>query len=406
MRNAVPPRMVEFDRAAIETTLRAKGFFDLPRPKFARVSDTERSLVLVTGVSLTEFDAAHYTLTNTKCVRGSNERRYMLNQTAAFTLAHLEHSGDVVIAQTDPPNVGRVRQTFSDYINAGRLHILPVETDAAEFIPAVYRAFADLSTKVPVSAIHLVPYESFAASLPEPFKALIAESPDNLVQAVAKRARLYHQMALVAYDLLATSEQKSLRLIGITALAARRVGGNLLVDTAHKLISTNYLETLALEASAHFGDKKLHVIEIAPGIVDSGLYDNPSTRRATVENALINGFPFVDAKCCLSSIEQLPKLSPYDVGLIASFYLKARTGESFHARLSEDVQNLANGGHQRADILSKASGIVKQNDTHAEITRSLPSWALVPGVELGRFAPLRPEGGYQFIPVVPPGQHF
>jgi len=203
---------------------------------------------------------------------------------------------------------------------------------------------------------------------------------------------------------MANTDQDSLRVLSLTALAARRVGGNLLADAAHKQISTNYIQTLSDELNFHLPDKEIYCVEVAPGIVDNGIYDAPFAREATVERAMINGFAFTGSGSCVETVENLPKLSPTDIGVVAMQYLKHAVGEDFHDRLPAHVRELAMAGRDASTIDQLASSMVSQKDGHATVSRDMPAWAYTSGTSLGRFAPINK--GYQFVPICPSGQMF
>lgn len=182
------------------------------------------------------------------------------------------------------------------------------------------------------------------------------------------------------------------------------MGGNLLADAAHKQISTNYVETLANEINFHMPEKDVYCVEVAPGIVDNGIYDSDVAREATVERAMINHFAFDKSARCVDNVYDLPKLSPRDIGKVAAQYLKHAAGEEFHEQLPPRIQELAQAGRDKETIASLKDTLVRATENSVSISRDMPSWALTTGTEIGRFAPLT--RGYQFVPVCPPGQKF
>lgn len=391
-------------QAAIRQALMAQGYADLPRPRLQPDQAAAQPVVLVTGANVEPLDAAKHLATPTKSIRQVGNTGFILNQAAAFLQAHLENSQAQIVAQVRPDRAAAVAQAFSTHPARDRLHLVPVETGGRPLVQAFYRAAAQIAARQPVSRLDIVPYESFAAGLAQPFRPIYAETADNVIAAAAKRARMFHQMAMVAYDVLANTEQKELRVVAMTALAARRVGGNLLADAMHKLVSTNYIETLAREGQFHFPDRRLATVEVAPGIVDNGIYDSQPARVATLERAAINGFPFDNVAALTRSIDGLPKINPMDIGLVASRYLTAPFGAPIHETLPPHVRELAYGGRSRADFLKAAQESADRAPGHVQLRATLPNWCAVPGMELGRIAPLRP--GYQFVPLCPPGQYF
>ncbi len=382
----------------------AQGFGDLPRARLQPEQNGAQPVVFVTGANVEQLDKDKHRVTPTKSIRQVGDEGFILNQSSAFLQAHLENSQAQIVAQVRPDRAAAVARAFSTHPERDRLHLVPVETGGKPMVQALYQQAAQIATRQPVSRIDIVPYESFAAGLAQPFRPIYAEAVDNVIEAAAKRARMFHQMAMVAYDLMANTEQKELRVVAMTALAARRVGGNLLADAMHKLVSTNYMETLAREGQFHFPDRKLATVEVAPGIVDNGIYDNKPARVATLERAAINGFAFDNNAKLAGSIEALPKINPIDIGLVASRYLTAPFGAPIHETLPQRVQALAYGGRPREEFLKTAQQLATREPGHVQVGEILPNWCAVPGMELGRIAPLRP--GYQFVPLCPPGQYF
>ena len=122
------------------------------------------------------------------------------------------------------------------------------------------------------------------------------------------------------------------------------------------------------------------------------------------ERAMINGFAFAGSGSCVDTVENLPKLSPTDIGVVAMQYLKHAVGEDFHDRRPAHVRELAMAGRDASTIDQLASSMISQKDGHATVSRDMPAWAYTAGTSLGRFAPINK--GYQFVPICPAGQMF
>lgn len=390
-----------FHEAAIRARLSELGFDHYAKIKLQPKEKKAVPLAFVTGVNAEQFDPEKHTLTDTKAIVEAGNGRYMLNQSAALVAVMLAQTNDEIVMQVKPEAVDRIKRIFATLPGYERLHIIPVATDSKSLTEKFYQAAAGISEQRPIARVDLVLYESFAAGLEQPFRPIYAEDPANVAQAVAKRAAFYQQMCMIAYDLLCPGGQDSLRILSLTALAARRVGGNLLADAAHKQISTNYIETLANEVGFQLPTKKIHCVEIAPGIVDNGIYDSKPAREATVERAMINGFPFRDSAAAVKDIKNLPKLSPFDIAKIGVQYLTHAEGEEFHDKLPLHLQELSQAGRERDELKAV---VHQEKDGSLTVSRELPSWALTPGTTIGRFAPLKK--GYQFVPVCPKGQFF
>ncbi len=396
----------QFHLAGVRKKLSGLGFDNHDKIKLQPENENAVPLVFVTGVNAEQFDTEKHTMTDTKAIAKAGNGVYMLNQSAAFVAVMLEDTKHEIVMQVKPDAVARVKAIFSELPGYERLQIIPLATDDNKLTSKFYEAASGVSNKKPIARVDLALYESFAAGIDQPFKPIYDENVETVINAVAKRATFYHRMSLIAYDLMANTDQDSLRVLSLTALAAQRVGGNLLADAAHKQISTNYVQTLAQEINFHIPHKKTHCIEVAPGIVDNGIYDNPHAREATVERAMINGFAFASSGKAADSVADLPKLNPLDIGRVALQYLQHAAGEDFHDRLPERVRELAKAGRSDEDIASAGTRMIVQKENHAEITHALPAWAYTSGTAIGRFAPLQEKGGYQFVPVCPAGQMF
>lgn len=389
----------------IRTRLDSLGFSQYARINLRAKDGQAVPLAFVTGVNAERFDPDKHLMTPTKSAVAVGNDQFLLNQSAAFTVALLKESNHEVVMQVKPDAVEKVQKIFATMPGNERLHIIPVPTDDKSLTGKFYQVASGISDQKPIARVDLALYESFAAGLDQPFKPIYAEEPEVVATAVAKRATFYHRMCLIAYDLMANNDQDSLRVLSLTALAARRVGGNLLADAAHKQISTNYVETLANELNFHMPEKPVYCVEVAPGIVDNGIYDSHNAREATVERAMINQFSFNQSAACSDSIHGLPKLSPLDIGRVAVQYLKHGVGEDFHDTLPPHIQELAQAGRAKETLDALKDELVRKDGKGSmSVSHELPSWALTPGTSIGRFAPL--SRGYQFVPVCPIGQNF
>lgn len=394
-----------FHQEQIRARLDSLGFSEHARIKLQKSEQTAVPLAFVTGVNAEKFDPDKHLMTPTKSAIAVGNDQFLLNQSAAFTVALLKESNHEIVMQVKPDAVEKVQKIFETIPGNERIHIIPVPTDDKSLTSKFYQVASGISDQKPIARVDLALYESFAAGLDQPFKPIYAEEPEIVATAVAKRATFYHRMCLIAYDLMANNDQDSLRVLSLTALAARRVGGNLLADAAHKQISTNYVETLANELNFHMPEKPVYCVEVAPGIVDNGIYDSQNAREATVERAMINKFSFNQSAACSDSIHDLPKLSPLDIGRVAVQYLKHGVGEDFHDKLPKHIQELAQAGRSKDVLENLKAELVENGDFGGmKVSATLPSWALTPGTSIGRFAPLN--RGYQFVPVCPLGQNF
>lgn len=367
-------------------------------------SNESKPLIFLTGASAQQFNAEIHQATITKNMMPLNNEHYMLNQSAALLPELLEKTDSYIIVQSKPASIEILEKLFKAHVKSGRLQFIAQPTDSDELLQKFYRQAEDLCQRQPISRLDLVLYESFAAGVVQPFKPIYTEDPNVVGNAVLKRAKFFHNMCLLAYHLALNCNQTDIRIVALTALAARRVGGNLLADAAHKQISTNYLETFAKEASFHLPDTNVSCVEIAPGIVDNGIYDDNAARLATLERASINGHAFRDVCACKEDICALPKLNPVDIGAVAIKYLFAEYNENIHDDLSDNIKDLAAAGRSTTELQDATKKLADNMKINGIITDEMPSWFLTNGNGVGRFPPLRT--GYQFIPICPKGQRF
>ena len=394
----------EKHRIALGQTLKDKGFGDYAKIQFDPDAPASVPLAFVTGVNTERFNPDKHFHTETKSTIAVGNELFILNQSAAVIPQILSKGNHEIVVQVKPQNLETVKRALSETPGAERIHYIASETSAPDLTEKFYHAAANISLEKPLSRVDLVLYESFAAGVNQPFKPIYEEDSRVVGEAVSKRASFFHAMCMIAFDLLENNDHQSLRVIALTALAARRVGGNLLADAAHKQISTNYLETFARESAFYYPDRKIHCVEIAPGIVDNGIYDNKDARVATIERAAINGFGFDSPEDCEDSVLNIPKLSPDDIGFITAQYMLRAEGQDFHDILPDKIQTLAKAGREESSLSALAENAFKAEGNSAKVTNDLPSWGLTPGTELGRFPALRK--GYQFVPICPRGQYF
>lgn len=384
----------------IRHVLKESGFDEYETIRFSTGSSKAVPLTVITGANVEGFDPIKHKLTETKSLIELDGQHYVLNQSVAMLPQMVEQTNHIVLALVKPGKLELFTKLFEKHVKAQRVTFFEVATDSKDLLPSFYAEASKISNSFEISTVHMVLYESFAAGMSQPFKAIYEEDVEVVSNAVSKRARFFHQMSLCAYDLLLKVPSKSLRIVAMTALAARRVGGNLLADAAHKQISTNYLETLAKEVAFHLPEYKLSCVEVAPGVVDNGIYDDMAARVATLERAAINNFDFDNPMGLSDDITAMPKLSPNDIAHITMRYVKEEAGKQFHEELSEDMQKLAYAG-----IYNQPGSVVDIEGDSIRLSSKLPQWFYNSGAEIGRFPAVK-EQGYQFVPISPEGQYF
>jgi hypothetical protein len=268
------------------------------------------------------------------------------------------------------------------------------------FIEKLYGMVKEISTEGPISRLDLCLYDSYASGLEKPFIPMFEDSAETASGLAQKRIHFLFNMGMVGYDLLLNKNQNEFRLICPTALATKRPSSHLFTDTIHKAISNVALVTLGYEMPYYTG-KRTHIVEIAPGIVDTGMYDNRSVRKYTAEEARIDGFPMgVD----FANVDTWPMLSIEYVAQVMCAYVIAKADENIYELVDPSVIKLTLAGRSRDDFFKKFRESIRVAGGKLSVEKKLPEYCYAPGTVWNGLPKLR--SGYLPIMLTPPGQYF
>lgn len=373
--------------------------FDLPTyldrsspPPKLRCSPREGTPVaLVTGVSVTQFDPNTHHRTATKA-HFPDTPEVLCNVSLPFAL-RLAQSGQRVVAQCHP----RQRELLAGLLAlqpwSGNVRLLAADLGTSDWASEVDDVIHSWSMEEAVSRVDLMLYESYTADISRPFVPTWEEDVGVLAAAIERRICFYKTMSEYGYRLLLTCQQPELRVVALTALASFRPVAYLFADGAHKVVSSKFLQTWAIESAAHC-EQPVAVVELCPGVVDTGLYDPPGVRTVAWMKADLNGQPFednVDPK----SVETWPMLSPDVVAELGCAYFSSEWGDDAGLHeLGRRYQAVLSGGRSQ----SQMSDVCWRRERGVQ----LPLYASYPGYRWGSLPPLKP--GYQPVFLTPVGQ--
>ena len=379
------------------------GFQSLPPLMIDPAARGAEPLAVVTGASFSRFDPAKHVETATKCFYRPLGRTFLCNTAAAVATELLDQNRRVLVhcSEKDLP---LTQALFERHPNAERLTVVAGDLGSAQLVHDFYRAAITSAASAPVSRIDLVLYESYAAGLERPFVPMFEDCPRSAGAVTARRIETFHNLFMTGYDLLLCREQQELRVVALTALAARRASANLCTDTLHKVTSSALLETYAYEAG-YFTERPVCVVEIAPGMVDTGIYDRREVREAVYEEAIIDGFPF-DDRVSPADPFSWPMIHVGDLAKLTRFYLESSESAPVDPALEEELRPLTTAGRTAAEFklgVKAAEGEFSENGALRK-PRSLPSFAYVPDTCWNGLPPLR--RGYTPVMLSPRGQYF
>lgn len=377
---------------------REQTLFDLPTylerggpsPKLRCLGDGS-PVALVTGASVAEFNPDVHHRTRTKAFFPGSDR-FLCNVSLPFAL-RLARAGRRVAVQCHPGQFDTLGRLVATQEWGRNIRLLPADLGRPEWTAAADELIHDWSKEEPVSRVDLLLYESYTADVRRPFVPTWEEDVAAAAAAIERRMRFYKAASEYGYRLLLACGQPELRVVALTALASFRPVAYLFADGAHKVVSSKFLQTWALECKAHCAQPAA-IVELCPGVVDTGLYDPPEVRTVAWTKASLNGQPFEDS-VSPDDIESWPMLSPDTVAELGCAYFEASWGPD--ARMDEL------GGAHRA-LLSGGRGHAEMSDERWRREREafLPLYASYPAYPWGEMPPLR--AGYQPVFLAPTGQ--
>lgn len=378
----------------IKDELNKKGFNKLPSFIFSD-STNAVPLVLLTNCCIYPFTNSHRR-TSTKTYYSPTGQEHLLNVTASAAIKLIERGRRVIVHL--PAGVeDRVEELFLMHPANNLISFIRGDIYSFSFVENLYSLLKTLTKNESISKLDMCPYDSYASGLEKPFLPMFEDSPVEIKKMATKRIDFLFNLSLVAYDLLINRGQKDFRLVCPTALATQRPSTHLFTDTLHKSISNVLLQTLGYEMP-YYTQKPVSIIEVAPGIVDTGLYDTKSVRDYTAAEAEIDGFPM--KKKNTDDIRDWPMISISDLAEIVVAYLVSENNPLVNPKLNK----LTLAGRGKKELFNKMRETINFSGSTVCINKLLPEYCYTPGTVWGGFPKIK--NGYVPVMLTPPGQLF
>ncbi len=381
----------------VRDELANKGFSKLPQFQLSPDAPDATRVVFLTNCCIYPVKPDVHAATKTKTYYAQTGREHLVNVTAAVALKLAERGVRTIVHL--PPDVGdRIKNLFLLHPAAQLFTFVEGDVGSFEFLHLLYDVIRGLVQERPVAAIDFCLYDSYASGLKKPFLPMFEDSPEVAMELAGKRIAFMYNMSLVGYDLLANKGQAAFRLVCPTALAAKRASAHLFTDTIHKAVSHVALVTLGYEMP-HYTGKPVSIVEVAPGIVDSGMYDDQSVREYTAEEARLDGFPLA-----AGSVHDWPMLSVEHLAQTVGAYLVAAEGDDVEVLVDSEVVGLTLGGRSQDELFGALAASFEVKDGKAMIHKKLPDYCYTAGTMWNGLPRLRT--GYVPVMLTPVGQCF
>lgn len=389
---------VELYRQRLDRSLKAFKGDDFPSVKLDPKQGSP--LTVVTGCDIAPFNP-NYQHTPTKFYFEPTGRSHLVNCSASLALGLLDQDKQVII-HTKESRRDEVEKLISLYPNGNRATVISGNLGDRDFAKDLYSVISGIAQRQSISRVDFGLYESYSSGIEDPFVPIFDDIPGLAGRVATERISFYSNMAMLGYDLLLNQGQEELRFIAMTALASKRPSTHLFTDTIHKAVSTVFLETFATEAALYTGIP-VSVIEIAPGMVDTGLYDSLSNRLSIQVEAEGDGFPF-NQDVNYPDLSTWPMIAPSLLGEAAVLYLDAQLGEDITAKSSNDLIDLTTAGRDYQQLLCEFRQSIVFDGKSVIVNKRLPEYCYTPNSAWNALPPLRP--GYIPVLLSPRGQLF
>ncbi len=231
---------------------------------------------------------------------------------------------------------------------------------------------------------------------------MFEDSPHTAAALAQKRIHFLFNMSMAGYDLLVNKGQNELRFICPTALATKRPSSHLFTDTVHKAISNVLLVTLGYEMPFYTG-KQVSVVEIAPGIVDTGMYDRLSVREYTAQEGVLDGFP-MDGAVDVKNAHTWPMLSIEHLAQVVQAYLVADMGDDIAHQVDPRALGLTLAGRKKNALLRNFKESLGVEGDKIVLKKNLPEYCYTANTVWNGFPKMRT--GYIPVMLTPAGQYF
>lgn len=358
-----------------------------------------KPVLFLTSCGIYPYDDKTHADTRTKSYYPPTGRSHLLNTSAAVLLEALETDTRVII-QTEPHKHAELQSLINLHPQSSLVTLIPAAITSPFFVTAFYQSLIGLTTQAPVSRVDFCLYNSYSQGTGEPFIPIFEEDTQEVSKIAAGQIVFFQTMGKIALDLLTNRGQESLQFMAVTSLASRRMLAHLYADAVHKTLASVYLQGFAYEAPHYTGKRDISVIELMPGMVDTGTYDSPDTRKLIVDAEFMEGFPF-EGQVSAHDVNTWPMIPPADLGKIAAKYLWRRR-HSTHVATRLNQYTCA--GCPVKKLKYRMEKAVRIRENLITIDRHVPEFCFCTGVSMGKLPRLRT--GYIPIPLSPLGQYF
>lgn len=380
----------------VRRELRAKKLHELPA---LSLTPDGAPVCILTNCCIYPFDETRHARTATKTYYEPTGERHMLNVTAAAAIKLMERGQRVIMHVPEEIRV-RMEELIALHPRAALCRLVTGDIYKRSILEVLYGAVTNMADTELVSRIDFCLYDSYASGLSRPFLPMFEDDPATAGRLAAERTNFLFYFSMMAYDLLTRCGQAELRFVCPTALAAKRPSSHLFTDTIHKAVSNVLLRTLGYELP-YYCDKPARIVEVAPGIVDSGLYDELSVREATHEESVMDGFPLMHGPL---DVHAFPMLCIDVLAEVCVAYLIADTDKQLATFVSEEVRDVTRAGRSHEELRATFEQLTVSQGDGIIISQELPEYCYMPGTVWGGLPPIH--CGYTSVMLTPPGQYF
>lgn len=360
-------------------------------------------LYVVTGANFLSYDqqihgdepthAYHNMIT----LEGEN-KTYLMNSGAALAQKLIATNANIILHGRDSL---ALKTALNGQSSRNNLTIVGGDLATDQDGMRMTTAIQDFSERHKISEVRLVAYQSFAQASACPFKTMDQEDTFEIERAATGRIRFVYNMASVGYWLLDACQQKQLRVVSLSALAATRPSFGLVADSADKVMNETLWGTFHIEAN-HLQTAPVSVTQINPGITTSGqVYRGQEMHDFIHEEARADGYPLKKAWA------NLPQISANDVAEVAIRMISGEEGSDPNTGLPNNIRQCLYGGYDPEDlktIFERYAGQVLNGMNFS--TKALgPDHLFASHTRYGRLPRIKMRS-YNRISLTPPGQLF
>lgn len=259
-------------------------------------------VVLVTGAGFRSAEGSN----DTENIYTS--RFYKPNIGACVALEVAMTGRSVVIASSSEAKLSRVRQSILDMCGTATVSTAPVDLSDPS---SVQRMVDDLPEGKHVDVVHSAGLGAANYKIPDDNPYLPVERTPIGFPTQEFDAVVTTLLLLVQKVIPRVAEQERTRLIVVGSMSGIRAYPFGYSHASAKAGLHHAVRTLALELN----QRGIHVTEVNPGVVDTGLYDNPAVAQASAAASKAFGYTFEG--------DRIPQMPPREVGRAIAYTLNS-----------------------------------------------------------------------------------